>query len=104
MMKVLRRPALVALAMGLTLLNGCCRPRRHSCCAPGHEPPLHGVFPTVLTPYDCSGLDLASLERQIEHELHGGVNGLLVLGTLGEGQYLSMEERAQVISTAVRVA
>jgi len=36
--------------------------------------------------------------------MHGGVHALLVLGTIGEGQYVSMPERAQVVATAVRVA
>jgi dihydrodipicolinate synthase/N-acetylneuraminate lyase len=49
-------------------------------------------------------VDVASLEAQIRYELHGGVHGLLVLGTIGEGQYVSDCERAEVIVTAVRVA
>jgi 4-hydroxy-tetrahydrodipicolinate synthase len=48
-------------------------------------------------------VDVKSLESQLQFELHGGVHGLLLLGTIGEGQYVTMEERAQVISTAVRV-
>jgi 4-hydroxy-tetrahydrodipicolinate synthase len=64
-----------------------------------------GIYPTVVTPLcDHSGIDVQSLEHQIRHELGGGVHGLLVLGTIGEGQYTSMEERAQVISTAVHMA
>jgi dihydrodipicolinate synthase/N-acetylneuraminate lyase len=104
----LRRPWLVVLALVLTLLQGCASvptggltPRRSfdlphvlSC----------GIYPTVITPYCETGIDVESLERQLRHELAGGVHGLLVLGTLGEGEYLSMEERAVVISTAVRVA
>jgi dihydrodipicolinate synthase/N-acetylneuraminate lyase len=64
-----------------------------------------GIYPTVVTPWcDHSGIDVGSLEHQIRHELGGGVHGLLVLGTIGEGQYASLEERAQVISTAVHMA
>jgi 4-hydroxy-tetrahydrodipicolinate synthase len=64
-----------------------------------------GIYPTVLTPYcDSGGIDTRSLECQLRFELSGGVHGLLVLGTIGEGQYTSMDERAQVIATAVRVA
>jgi 4-hydroxy-tetrahydrodipicolinate synthase len=49
-------------------------------------------------------VDTASLEQQIRFELAGGVHGLLLLGTIGEGQYVTMEERASTIATAVRVA
>src|SRR5437762_4306846 len=68
--------------------------------------PWAGVYPTVVTPFcgPCGGVDTLSLERQLKRELHCGVHGLLVLGTFGEGQYVTMEERAQVIGTAVRVA
>jgi 4-hydroxy-tetrahydrodipicolinate synthase len=71
--------------------NGCCH--------------WAGIYPTVVTPLcDHSGIDIQSLEHQIRHELNGGVHGLLLLGTIGEGQYTSLEERAQVISTAVHMA
>jgi dihydrodipicolinate synthase/N-acetylneuraminate lyase len=67
--------------------------------------PWAGIYPTVLTPFcDKGGVDVGSLEHQLRYELAGGVRGLLVLGTIGEGQYTSDEERGQVIATAVRVA
>jgi 4-hydroxy-tetrahydrodipicolinate synthase len=67
--------------------------------------PWSGIYPTVLTPFACQGgVDVVSLEQQIRFELHGGVHGLLVLGTIGEGQYVNLEERAQVVATAVRTA
>jgi 4-hydroxy-tetrahydrodipicolinate synthase len=67
--------------------------------------PWAGIYPTVVTPF-CKGggVEVASLERQLRHQLRGGVRGLLVLGTTGEGQYTTWEEREQVIATAVRVA
>lgn len=63
-----------------------------------------GIYPTVLTPFCDHGVDQSSLEAQLRFELSGGVNGLLVLGTIGEGQYTTPEERVQVITTAARVA
>jgi len=72
---------------------------------PACASPWAGIYPTVLTPFcDKGGVDVVALERQVRHELAGGVRGLLVLGTIGEGQYTSFEERAQVIATAVHVA
>ena len=67
--------------------------------------PWAGIYPTVLAPFcDHGGIDIASLERQLHHELSGGVHGLLVLGTIGEGQYATWDERAQMIATSIRVA
>jgi 4-hydroxy-tetrahydrodipicolinate synthase len=62
------------------------------------------VYPTVVTPFCDGGVDTAALERQLRYELSGGVRGFLVLGTLGEGQYVTPAERVQVITTAVRMA
>jgi 4-hydroxy-tetrahydrodipicolinate synthase len=64
-----------------------------------------GIYPTVLAPWTCDGgVDEASLACQINRELRGGVHGLLVLGTLGEGEYASMDERTQIIHVAVQTA
>ena len=42
-------------------------------------------------------LDLAGLERLIEHILKGGVSGLFILGTTGEGPSLSYRLRRELI-------
>ena len=42
-------------------------------------------------------LDLAGLERLIEHILTGGVSGLFVLGTTGEGPSLSYHLRRELV-------
>jgi 4-hydroxy-tetrahydrodipicolinate synthase len=39
------------------------------------------------------------LVRQVDYHLAGGVHGLLVLGTIGEGEQADMAERAVVIQT-----
>jgi 4-hydroxy-tetrahydrodipicolinate synthase len=78
---------------------------RHAAATCPSTTPWAGIYPTVLTPLHChGGVDTESLERQLHFELQGGVHGLLLLGTIGEGQYVTVEERAQVIVTAVRVA
>src|SRR5205823_5813017 len=66
--------------------------------------PWAGIYPTVLTPFCDGGVDTAALEREVRYQLRGGVHGLLLLGTFGEGQYVTPEERTQVVATAVRVA
>src|SRR5262249_5756451 len=99
------RLATAILLTGLLCALEGCMGLPHPPCAPAPEPGCWGgIYPLVMTPFCENGVDILSLERQIRHELSGGVQGLLVLGTFGEGQYVTPAERVQVISTAVRVA
>lgn len=60
--------------------------------------PLRGIIPPMLTPLsDRDTLDAAGLERLIEHILAGGVHGLFILGTTGEGPSLSYRLRCELI-------
>ncbi len=60
--------------------------------------PLAGIIPPMLTPLkDRDTLDAAGLERLIEHILAGGVHGLFILGTTGEGPSLSYRLRRELI-------
>jgi 4-hydroxy-tetrahydrodipicolinate synthase len=47
-------------------------------------------------------LDLPGLERLIEHILKGGVSGLFILGTTGEGPSLSYQLRRELIQRTCR--
>ena len=52
----------------------------------------------MVTPLkDRDTLDLAGLERLVEHILAGGVHGLFLLGTTGEGPSLSYRVRCELI-------
>lgn len=52
--------------------------------------PLSGIVPPMVTPLTADGeLDAVGLQRLVEHILQGGVHGLFVLGTTGEGPLLS---------------
>ena len=65
--------------------------------------PLTGIIPPLVTPLrDRDVLDVPGLERVIEHVLAGGVRGLFLLGTTGEGTSLSYRLRRELISTACR--
>src|SRR6185503_11129148 len=60
--------------------------------------PLRGIVPPMVTPLrDQDALDVAGLERLIEHLLAGGVAGLFILGTTGEGPSLSYRLRRELI-------
>lgn len=60
--------------------------------------PLRGIVPPLVTPLaDAETLDRQGLERLVEHVLAGGVAGVFILGTTGEGPSLSYRLRQQTI-------
>lgn len=65
--------------------------------------PLRGIIPPLVTPLaDRDVLDVAGLERLVEHLLAGGVHGLFLLGTTGEGPSLSYRLRRELIQRVCR--
>jgi 4-hydroxy-tetrahydrodipicolinate synthase len=64
-----------------------------------------GVVPILATPFqDDESLDLDSLARMITFNKGAGVQGITVLGLLGESNRLTDDDRARIITTAVRAA
>jgi len=58
-----------------------------------------GTGVAIVTPFQQSGaIDLIALEKLVEHQINGGINYLVVLGTTGEGSTLSKEEKKQIFS------
>jgi len=65
--------------------------------------PLTGIVPPMVTPLrGRDELDAPGLERLIEHILAGGVSGLFILGTTGEGPSLSYRLRKEFIDRTCR--
>jgi len=65
--------------------------------------PLTGIIPPMVTPLrDRDKLDEVGLERLIERILGGGVSGLFILGTTGEGPGLSYRLRREFIASVCR--
>lgn len=63
---------------------------------------LKGTITALVTPFTQRGeLDLEATQRLIEHQIRGGVDGILVLGTTGESPALSDGERKTLLA-AVR--
>ena len=61
-----------------------------------------GVIPILATPFnDDESLDLASWQRMIEFMVVLGVDGITILGVLGESNRLSDHEREALIESAV---
>jgi 4-hydroxy-tetrahydrodipicolinate synthase len=66
-------------------------------------PRFHGIIPPLVTPLlDRDTLDVGGLERLVEHVLAGGVHGLFVLGTTGEGPMLPPAVRRAVVDRTVK--
>ena len=64
-----------------------------------------GIIPPLVTPLvDYDTLDLAALHRLIEHVIAGGVSGIFILGTTGEGPSLSYRLREEMIRETCRIA
>jgi 4-hydroxy-tetrahydrodipicolinate synthase len=65
--------------------------------------PLTGIIPPMITPMrGRDELDVPGLERLIEHVLDGGVSGLFVLGTTGEGPSLGYRLRRELVERTCR--
>lgn len=59
---------------------------------------VKGIVPPMITPLmDEDKLDYKGLENLIEHLISGGVHGLFILGTTGEGPSLTHALRADLI-------
>ena len=64
-----------------------------------------GVFPIVITPFDEEeNTDLESFDRIIRFMAELGVDGVTILGVLGESNRLLDKEREALIRTAVAAA
>ena len=65
--------------------------------------PLHGIVPPLVTPLVGEDeLDGEGLVRLIEHVLGGGVHGVFVLGTTGEGPCLSNRLQREMVKQTVQ--
>lgn len=66
--------------------------------------PLKGIIPPMITPLTENGeLDTEGLKRLVEHLISGGVHGIFLLGTNGEGPSLTYAFRKELISKACKL-
>ena len=67
------------------------------------KPHWTGVFPAITTQMTKSGaIDLDATARHAEVLIASGVSGLVFLGSLGENQPMTGDEKRQVIETMVK--
>ena len=63
-----------------------------------------GVFPAATTQFKKDGaLDIESTQRTYDNLIKDGVHGLIVLGTCGENNSLSADEKLHVLECAAEV-
>ena len=66
---------------------------------------FEGVYPILATPFhNDESLDLESFDRLIRFMAHLGVDGVTILGVLGESNRLLDREREELIKSAVQAA
>jgi 4-hydroxy-tetrahydrodipicolinate synthase len=64
-----------------------------------------GVYPAATTQFDPDlAVDLPATQRVQKALLQDGVHGLVLMGTVGEGNSLSASEKREVLGAAVEVA
>ena len=64
-----------------------------------------GVMPAMTTPFDSNmEVDHRFLAQHAAWQLGNGCEGLIMLGSLGEGATLEHEEKIAILNTAMRVA
>ena len=66
---------------------------------------LEGVYTAVVTPFTADDkVDTKALTHLIEHVIEGGGEGIVALGTAGEGHAVNDAERSEVLRTVQEVA
>ncbi|HEX2855400.1 MAG TPA: 4-hydroxy-tetrahydrodipicolinate synthase [Opitutaceae bacterium] len=66
--------------------------------------PLTGAITALVTPFRNDQVAYDDLRKLVEHQIKGGINGLVPVGTTGESPTLSTEEHLDVIRAVVAAA
>jgi 4-hydroxy-tetrahydrodipicolinate synthase len=66
--------------------------------------PLTGTLTALVTPFKQHEVAYRDLAKLVEHQIKGGINGLVPVGTTGESPTLSHEEHIEVIRAVVAAA
>ena len=69
-----------------------------------HFPPLTGTITALVTPFRRRQVAYDDLARLVAHQIKGGIDGLVPVGTTGESPTLSHEEHMDVIRAVIAAA
>lgn len=65
---------------------------------------FRGLGVALVTPFRANGaVDYAGLEKVVEHQVTGGVDHLVVMGTTGESVTLTAAEKKQVLAQVIEL-
>lgn len=62
-----------------------------------------GTYTAIVTPFKDGDLDEAALERLINAQADGGVDGVVPVGTTGESPTVDYEEHIRIIALTVKL-
>ena len=63
-----------------------------------------GVFPAVTTQFrEDISIDLAETQRVVDELIKDGVTGIIALGTVGENNSLTIEEKVETLTAIVEI-
>src|SRR5260370_22403607 len=63
-----------------------------------------GTYTAIVTPFKNGAIDEAALERLIQLQIKGGVDGIVPVGTTGESPTVNYEEHVHIIRLSVKFA
>jgi len=65
---------------------------------------LTGAITALATPFRGKDVSFADLKRLVDHQVRGGIDGIVPVGTTGESPTLSHEEHMDVIRATIEYA
>jgi len=63
-----------------------------------------GTYTAIVTPFKNGGIDELALERLVQAQIKGGVDGVVPVGTTGESPTVDYEEHIHIIALSVKFA
>lgn len=65
---------------------------------------FEGTYTAIVSPFRNGELDEQGLRRNIEHQIDGGVDGIVPVGCTGESATLTREEHERIVEIAIEEA
>jgi 4-hydroxy-tetrahydrodipicolinate synthase len=65
---------------------------------------LTGAITALATPFKGKDVSFSDLKRLVEHQIRGGIDGIVPVGTTGESPTLTSEEHMDVVRAAIEFA
>jgi 4-hydroxy-tetrahydrodipicolinate synthase len=63
--------------------------------------PLTGTLTALVTPFKNQEVAYRDLEKLVEHQIKGGINGVVPVGTTGESPTVSHEEHLDIVRAVI---